>query len=58
MVTLLRVTLPGLSDAVFKVPLEPDGMNACDSPPPVDVSPVVTRSVVLDMVGVDVAPAS
>ena len=57
-VTLLQVTLPGLSDAVFKVPLEPDGMNACDSPPPVDVSPVVTRSVVLGMVGVDVAPAS
>ena len=57
-VTLLQVTLPGLSDAVFKVPLEPDGMNACDSPPPVDVSPVVPRAVVLDMVGVDVAPAS
>ena len=44
-VTLLQVRLPGLSDTVFKVPLEPDGMNACDSPPPVDVSPVVTRGV-------------
>lgn len=57
-VTLLQVRLPGLSDTVFKVPLEPDGMNACDSPPPVDVSPVVTRAVVLGMVGVDVVPAS
>jgi hypothetical protein len=56
-VTLLQVRLPGLPDTAFKVPLEPDGMNACDLPPPVDVSPVVTRAVVLDMVGVDVAPA-
>ena len=57
-VTLLQVRLPGLSDTTFKVPLKPDGMNACDTPPPVDVSPVVTRAVVLGTVGVDVAPAS
>jgi hypothetical protein len=58
LVTLLQVRLPGLPDTVFKVPLAPDGVNACDSPPPVDVSPVVTRAVVLGMVGVDVEAAS
>ena len=51
-VTLISVRLPGLQSSVFTVPVR---FNACNVPPPVAVSVIISRSLLFETVGAGIA---